>query len=170
MGHRRRSPGSQPLIRVASTSLGKGVFATRPIRRHMTIGEIRGTLVRDPVYSSEYCMDLGGGMALEPHAPFRYVNHCCDPNCEIYFFDGPEDDAERLFLQSVEDIEPGEQLTIDYGWSAEGAIPCACQSPLCRGWIVSEDDLPRLLELLANREQPSQSSDRLEAYPTQNGR
>src|SRR5213592_473941 len=118
MGHRRRHLGNQTLVRVAPTSLGRGVFAARPIRRHTTIGEIRGTLIRDPTYSSEYCMDLGGGQALEPHAPFRYVNHSCDPNCEIYFFDGPEDDAERLFLQSIEDIEQGEQLTIDYGWSA----------------------------------------------------
>ena len=44
------------------------------------IGEIMGHVFDDPNYSSPYCMDLEDGRQLEPDAPFRYVNHCCEPN------------------------------------------------------------------------------------------
>ena len=125
--------------------LGQGVFAAREIRRRQIIGEIRGTLIRDPYYTSDYCIDMGGGVALEPIGAFRYLNHCCDPNCELFSIDDPAADEDRLWLQALVDIHPGQQLTIDYAWSAAGAIPCACQSPLCRGWIVRPDELPLVL-------------------------
>jgi len=45
-----------------------------------------------------YCMDIGNGRVLEPHAPFRYVNHSCEPNCEFDWFDlTAEDFAARGF-------------------------------------------------------------------------
>jgi hypothetical protein len=38
-------------------------------------------------------------------------------------------------------IEPGEELTIDYAWPAEAAIPCACGAAGCRCWIVAAEEL-----------------------------
>ena len=32
-------------------------------------------------------MDLGENQSLEPDAPYRYVNHSCEPNCELYQID-----------------------------------------------------------------------------------
>ena len=145
--HKPREAGK--LVRVAPTSVGRGLFAARGIRRNEQIGEFRGLLIRDPDYSSEYCLDMGGGQFLEPDPPFRFINHSCDPNCELCFFDDPACDSERVWLYALVDIPSNTELTIDYNWPAEGAIPCACGSPLCRGWVVGEDDLPRLLEMLA---------------------
>jgi SET domain-containing protein len=82
---------------------------------------------------------------LEPHAPFRYVNHSCEPNCDFDFFDltpaGDSPTQRHVFLLALREIKPGEELTIDYNWSADTAIPCRCEAPTCRGWIVTPDQL-----------------------------
>ncbi len=41
-------------------------------------------------------------------------------------------------------VHAGEELTIDYGWPAEVAIPCLCGSRHCRGWIVDPDEVELL--------------------------
>jgi SET domain-containing protein len=43
-------------------------------------------------------------------------------------------------LVALRDIRPDEQLTIDYAWPADSAIPCGCDSPNCRGWVVDADE------------------------------
>jgi SET domain-containing protein len=55
----------------------------------------------------------------------------------------------RLLLFAICDIAIGQELTIDYNWPAVFAIPCACGSPACRGWIVTPKDLPRVLADIA---------------------
>jgi SET domain-containing protein len=52
----------------------------------------------------------------------------------------------RLWLQALTPIEPGDELTIDYGWPADVAIPCVCDAAGCRGWIVSLAELPLLMQ------------------------
>jgi SET domain-containing protein len=92
-------------------------------------------------------MDLGEGRSLEPVAPFRFLNHSCQPNCEIFSWetDEPRRHA-RLWLQALTAIEPGNELTIDYAWPADAAIPCVCGAAGCRGWIVCPEQLPLLLQ------------------------
>ena len=129
-------------VRVGRTAVGKGVFAQRTYQSGEIVGEIEGEVIHDEKYGSDYCMNIGGGRALEPAAPFRFVNHSCEPNCRFDYFDlaspggGPA--CRRVFLLAMDKIRPGDQLTIDYGWSAQGAIPCRCGAPTCRGWIVDE--------------------------------
>jgi hypothetical protein len=93
-------------------------------------------------------MDLGGTLTLEPRAPFRYLNHSCSPNCELFMYDDAEYPqlAQRMFLQAIAHIEPGDELTIDYAWPADTAIPCDCGSPNCRGWIVDPVEMHLLPE------------------------
>ena len=50
--------------------------------------------------------------------------------------------AEYLFTDAGERM--GEELTIDYGWEAEVAIPCACNSSRCRGWVVADQHVNKL--------------------------
>jgi len=134
-------------VRVGHTLVGKGVFATRRFPECAVIGEIKGELITEPKYSSDYCFDMENGCQLEPAPPFRYVNHCCDPNCEFDWLDDeqekslPTPNSRRVFLIALRDIEDHEELTIDYNWPIEEAIQCQCQSPLCRGWIVTIDEL-----------------------------
>ena len=58
---------------------------------------------------------------------------------EVEYDDGT--DGSELWLTVEADIEPGEQMTIDYGWPAKSAIPCGCGSPECRKWIVAAEEL-----------------------------
>ena len=125
-------------IVVEETHVGKGVFARRKFKDDCVIAEVGGELIHDPDYTSSYCVDMGDDVALEPAAPLRYLNHSCDPNCELFVYD---DDLFRLLLVSLRPIQPGEELTIDYGWPAEVAIPCQCGTKACRGWIVDPEDL-----------------------------
>lgn len=139
--------GIEDQIRVAETNTGKGIFAVRAYPATAVIGEIRGELIHNSPHGSSYSFDLENDTQLEPHEPFRYVNHSCDPNCEFDWMD--EDDngvtVRRAFLSAYRDIHAGEQLTIEYNWPANCAIPCDCRSPLCRGWVVADYELGKLL-------------------------
>jgi hypothetical protein len=129
----------QSRVRVGDTTVGRGVFALRRFRPGKIIGVIQGIVCHDPEYGSAYCMDLGENRSLEPIAPFRYLNHSCEPNAEIVSIaNAPRQRTDQLFLEAVREIRPGDQITIDYAWSSDDAIPCQCGAAACRGWIVDE--------------------------------
>jgi hypothetical protein len=135
------------LIRVAETHVGSGVFARRDLASGIVLGEVSGQIFPESPADPTYCMELPSGRVLEPAAPLRFLNHSCDPNCELfYWFDedgGLQED--RLWLQTTRSIPAGDELLIDYCWPADAAIPCRCGAPQCRGWIVD----PQELHLLA---------------------
>ncbi len=147
---RRPSPeigGTPPPVEVRPARHGLGLFAQRLIVPHEIIGEVTGKIVHQTGYGSEYCIDLDPGRALEPDAPFRYANHSCDPNCELCSWEETEGDItpDRVWFTALRAIQPGEELTIDYAWDADAAIPCGCGSANCRGWIVEESELEDVL-------------------------
>ena len=43
----------------------------------------------------------------------RFINHSCDPNCDAVI-----DDA-RIWIETIRDIEPGEELAYDYAYVLE---------------------------------------------------
>lgn len=192
-------------VLLEKTPVGLGVFSCAFIPKETAIGRVRGEIVKGLDYTSDYCIDAGDDLSLEPVAPFCYINHSCEPNCALMQYvkeeelDGTElegalsstsedeyepeeecyygddetawnedaeyedeeeiDDPESEFLdeehsdeahgieiwvESLRDILPGEQLTIDYSWPAERAMRCACGSPNCRGWIVDPEELDEL--------------------------
>lgn len=150
-------------LRIGRTSVGKGVFTTKRFVDGACIGEIEGTVIEDDDYVSRYAFDIGAGLQLEPKYPFRFVNHSCEPNCAFENFSFPRGVAttqqntdislsassnssthRKLLLFSICDISVGEELTIDYNWPADFAIPCGCRTPGCRGWIVTPKDLPQV--------------------------
>ncbi len=136
-------------VEVRKMKLGRGVFALRRISKGKNVGEILGEVITDPDYSSEYCIDLGGQRNLEPVPPFRFLNHSCEPNCELFSWEPLEGEdpsvADRMFVGAIRTLEAGEELTIDYGWPADAAIRCHCGSKECRGWVVSPEELPIVL-------------------------
>lgn len=143
-GRRKRAP-----VLIGRTRVGKGIFAGHRFPNNAIIGEITGEILCDENYGSDYCFDLGDNRYLEPIAPFRFVNHCCEPNCEFDYFEWCEPDAAphvRVFLLAIRDIMEGEELTIDYHWPATHAIRCRCQASTCRGWVVSEKFLSQVVE------------------------
>ena len=134
------------LVGVRKTELGKGVFARKRFRKNQVVSEVRGTIIVDADYDSRYCIELSDTHVLEPGTPFRFLNHCCAPNCELYSWEPDErgDESHRVHLQALRTIEQGEELTIDYAWPADAAIPCRCAVETCRGWIVDLDELADL--------------------------
>ena len=138
----------QNRVRIDDTPVGKGLFALRSFRKEQVVGVIQGRIIDDAAYGSLYCMDLGGTRSLEPIEPFRYLNHSCEPNCELFNWDYGEFHSQpprQLFLSALRTIRLGEELTIDYAWSADAAIPCLCGSRNCRGWVVDESQLELLV-------------------------
>jgi SET domain-containing protein len=68
-----------------------------------------------------------------------FVNHSCDPNCEIVIA------RRRVYIHSLRSIEPGEELTYDYWYVTDTSYtlddlrriyPCRCGAAICRGTIA----------------------------------
>ena len=134
-------------VQIGLTAYGLGVFALRAFLAHERLGPIEGQVFKDEVYESDYCMELGEVGCIEPDAPFRFLNHSCQPNCCLMEYKVKHDGGtchSELWLSAETTIASGEQMTIDYGWPAEHAILCRCGSPLCRWWIVAADELKQL--------------------------
>lgn len=134
----RRRFALEERVVVRETHVGSGVFAKIALKRGQAVGPMRGTIIDDPDYGSSYCLDLGGSLSLEPEPPFRFLNHSCEANCELVH----DESNHRVEVRTLRAIEPGEQLTIDYAWTADAAIRCLCGAKTCRGWVVDSSELP----------------------------
>src|SRR5213082_3534438 len=139
-----------PLIQVRQSAVhGRGVFAARPIRKGRRIIEYTGRRVAWKsipadvngvhtflfgIYDGNDVIapEIGGNEA-------RWINHCCDPNCEAI----EEDD--RIFIDALRDIEPGQELFYDYAMEIDEPITkklkngfkCHCGTARCRGTMLS---------------------------------
>ena len=133
-------------VKVKKTILGQGVFARRKFRTDAIIGEINGRLM-DADFESDYCIDLDGIAGMEPLPPFRFLNHSCEPNCELVLWKrrkGRGKGIPRVWVIANRNVRTGEELTIDYGWPKEEAVPCLCGSKGCRGWVGEARDASAL--------------------------
>jgi hypothetical protein len=134
--------------KVLSSPNGKGVYAQKSISKDSVVGQVRGEITTDDELDPRYLMDLDGGKWLRPTGTFRYLNHSCNPNCELFVWEDQPLDASAgtrpLFVGALRAIPKGTQLTIDYQWTADFAIPCHCGSKNCRGWIVDSAELKKL--------------------------
>jgi SET domain-containing protein len=60
----------------------------------------------------------------------QYINHSCDPNCYTKILHG------HLLFFALRDIEPGEEITLDYVDSYHSDDKrCRCRAASCRGTI-----------------------------------
>lgn len=132
---------------------GKGVFATRAIRKGERIAEYKGERItskeadrRYPEIEGErhhtFLFELDNGSCIDAQVggnSARFINHSCDPNCEAV----EEDD--RIFIEALRDIRKGQELVYDYHFilderhtpEAKKRYPCFCGSPKCRGTILA---------------------------------
>jgi SET domain-containing protein len=133
---------------------GLGVFATRPIPACIRLIEYAGERLT-PLQADERYPELEG----ERHHTFlfaidddvvidaavngneaRFINHSCDPNCDAVIDDG------RIWIETIRDIAPGEELAYDYAYvleerhspAAKRKFPCSCGAPTCRGTILAK--------------------------------
>ena len=125
-------------LSVRKTVCGKGLFSKRRFRKGQSVGEMEGKIIPGDDYDPDYCVDMGKLGVLDPKAPFRYLNHSCEPNCELVEWEAEGREPPQIWVHVVRTIRPGDQLTIDYAWHADAAIPCLCGSEKCRGYVVDE--------------------------------
>ncbi len=76
----------------------------------------------------------------------RYINHSCDPNCEVDIINN------EIWISSIKKIKKGEELSYDYGFEFDKDDfkdhICKCGSANCIGFIISSDDWDKYLKYL----------------------
>lgn len=117
---------------------GLGVFAAESISARRKIGEIRGESIsvadaRIRATRSERVMivELSEKRAIDFSKSMdlmRYTNHSCAPNARL------STDAGRVEFYALRAIEPGEEITVNYGSTHhDGKLACRCGAPNCVG-------------------------------------
>lgn len=134
---------------------GRGVFATRTIRKGAEIIEYRGQRTTWDIGSERqgqdpdepfhtFLFELDDGRVIDATVrgnAARWINHSCDPNCEAV-----EDDDGHVFIQARRTIKAGEELAYDYRLQIDGRITnklraeyaCRCGTGRCRGSLLFE--------------------------------
>jgi len=127
----------------------KGVFAKKDIPKGTRIIEYVGERVthveadrrtKSRIYAfilnKRYCID--GNVT---YNTAKYINHSCDPNCEVDIIRG------HIWIIAIRNIKKGEELNYNYNFEYDKDYkddPCKCGAKRCVGYILDEDDWPKL--------------------------
>ena len=147
------APSSRRIQTRRSGVHGKGVFAVRDIARGETIIEYVGEIIswdeaqrrhpHDPAQPNHtFYFHLDDGHVIDGKHEgnsAKWINHSCEPNLEA------EQVGNRVFLDALRDIAPGEELFFDYGLVIDARMTpklkkeyaCWCGAPTCRGTMLA---------------------------------
>lgn len=131
------------LIKANSSIHGQGVFALVDFPQEKMLIEYVGqritplaAQVRDVMYAKSgvsYLFNVNEKIVIDGGVDgniSRFINHSCDPNCEIKIID------ERVYVYSKKFILKGQEITFDYSYRTDAFREyCNCQSKNCRGYI-----------------------------------
>jgi uncharacterized protein len=150
---RGASDNERPFEIRESAIQGLGAFATRRIPAGVRLIEYAGERLSPAQADARYPDEAG-----QRHHTFlfaiddewvvdaavdgndaRWINHSCEPNCDAVVDDG------RIWIETIRDVEPGEELAYDYAYeleerhtpSAKRRYPCNCGSGGCRGTLLT---------------------------------
>ncbi len=144
-----------PLFVVRHSAIqGLGGFATRHIPAGVRLIEYAGERLSPAQADARYPDDNGArhhtylfaiDEAIVVDAAVngndaRFLNHSCAPNCDAVIDEG------RIWIETLHDIEPGEELVYDYAYilaerhtpAAKRRYPCVCGAITCRGTILGK--------------------------------
>lgn len=84
----------------------------------------------------------------------RLINHSCEPNCRSEIIRG------HIWILARREIQPGEELSFDYGYSYTEwkKHPCLCRSKQCVGHIVAKGQRWRLRKALREEKRSARLS------------
>lgn len=134
--------------KVMSCSYGKCLVATRDLPAGTTVQTFSGpvityapgaTEVVPPGVTDEdvrYMMIVDNKTVIIPKSDARYIDHSCDPNCDIY---------NKNEVLTTRPVKKGDELTISYNVTTKGDDPgpwdhrwdfdCKCGAANCQGKI-----------------------------------
>jgi SET domain-containing protein len=130
-------------IRVGPSRIaGKGLFAAIDLKQGMRIIQYLGEKIslqeseRRLAEDNVYIFELNAHYAIDGKSPknlARYINHSCDPNCEV------ENTGRTIWIVAARNIQEGEELSYDYGYEVKNyeANPCNCGAKNCCGYILA---------------------------------
>ena len=137
---------------------GTGVFASKDIKKNTKIIEYIGEKVlrsegnkrsekrlkrylNSASTGSVYIFEVNSKYDIDGSPIYnkaRYINHSCDPNCEVDIKKG------RIWISSIKNIKRGDELSYDYGFEFDEDDfmdhKCNCGSKKCIGFVISSDD------------------------------
>lgn len=147
-----------------------GVFAITDIPKDTKIMTYRGIKItkeesdillkntierhkRDPTnHAGTYIFELDENFDLDgdiPNNDAKFINHSCEPNCEVDVV------GEEVLIYTTRDIKQSEEITYNYGFEIDEkdiydfkTHPCKCGSKRCAGYILAEEEWPKMKELL----------------------
>ena len=139
----------------------KGIFAKKEITQNTKIIEYIGEKIskkegdrrsearikkflKSKTHGSVYIFELNKQYDIDGSPLYnkaRYINHSCDPNCEVKINKG------QIWICSIKYIAKDEELSYDYGYAFDKDDYkdhiCKCGSHNCIGYIISSDDWPK---------------------------
>ena len=145
------------IIVVRNSSIhGRGVFALQLIPKGARIIEYKGKLITDEEADRRFgrlhensshtmLFSVDGGLVIDATRggnSARWINHSCQPNCEI------EEEGHRVFIEARREIRPGDELTYDYNLQigephtakAKRENACLCGARRCRGTMLGDEE------------------------------
>ncbi len=144
---------TSPWIKVRNSKIhGKGVFAAKRIPKGTRVIEYLGERIthgeadsryadHDPNDNHTFLFVVNRRTVIDANRQgndARFINHSCDGNCESAIEDN------RVFIDAVRTIEPGEELGYDYEIGRDKSDPpnvddiyaCRCGTRKCRGSML----------------------------------
>ena len=133
-------------VYVANTeNTGKGLFASRNIKKNEAIFSVQGRIMKDSKYHSGSSYKMGPRwLAINENTwvsplrtnPWWYINHSCNPNAGL---------RGRKIVVAMNNIKKGSEVTLDYSITEDDPsweMKCSCGHDNCRRVIRSVRFLP----------------------------
>lgn len=119
---------------IKRSSAGLGMFAAAPIKKGEFIIEYKGEVITQKQANErggQYLFETSSNRTVDGSSrknTARYINHSCKPNAETDIRKG------RIYVSSIAPIEPGEEITYDYGeeFFNEYIKPKGCKCLSCK--------------------------------------
>ncbi|MBG77344.1 MAG: SET domain-containing protein-lysine N-methyltransferase [Pelagibacteraceae bacterium] len=135
---------------------GTGLFAKNDIAKKKKIIEYIGAKVsrkegdrradkqiakanKDKKNGMVYVFELNSRFDIDGNYKYnnaRYINHSCDPNCEVEIINN------KIWIVSIKNIKKGEELSYNYGYAYDTDYTehkCRCKSKNCVGFILAKE-------------------------------
>jgi len=153
-------PMTRRIVARRSPIHGNGVFATAPIKAGEDVVEYKGDRITHAQADKKYgdggetghtfLFTLNDKWIVDGNShgnTARWINYGCDPNCQAVIVEdepGKDSKKDKVMIEAIRDIAPGEELTYDYGITIDMPYTarlkkiwaCHCGSPKCIGTML----------------------------------